>query len=313
MSNLIIIAALAVFAGLGYWRGSVKILLDLVSLLLASFIAWLIPGLGAGLLKLTGLVPQLLCPVVGPVVLGICCYAAISIGLALYLKRQREQHPMEPERSSGDKLVGAGLGILWGCVVLTLVISGLVSAGRAQRAVRLASAELDFRQSRRQQELLKNKQRATLTHQKVQPVSMQTELLPVNDKDLILEPESPVEVWSGRFEHSMLAPVVEKVAPVNPRIEATLRRVQVMLADPVLLQRFQTHPAVVELQKDEILVALSKDSEISGLLTQRRYRELMDHPKITNLLREEQLVRKIRNLDIEKLSAEIVTPGTTPK
>ncbi len=314
MSNLFIILVLCVFTGLGYSRGAISMVTAIATLLIASFVAYLLPGLGAGLVGIVGFCPRALKPAFGPLFLGVIVFVILQVACSIWLKRwtaEREKQGLSA-KMPGDGPLGAGLGFVWGLLVTVMVLSGLISAGRAQRSVRMANAEIEVRQERRNLEVKRVTRMAQLTHQKMAPIPAAFETKPVASYDLKPEDESPLEKMSLKFEGSVLAPVTDYTAPVSPRVEKTLTRVQVMLGDSALFERFQGHPIVQELVHDQSLVEVAADKEIAQLLTQHKYRELMDHPKVTALLNDKELVKKIKALDIEKVSKDVNSPDWAP-
>jgi hypothetical protein len=314
VSNLIIVFLLAVFAGLGYYRGAISMLTAIVTLLLASFVAYLLPGLGAGLVGIGGLCPRALRPAFGPLFLGIIVFVVLQGGCSIWLGRWKADREAQglSAKIPGDGPLGAGLGFVWGLLVTILVLSGMISAGRAQRSVRMANAEIEVRQERRTLEVKRVTRMAQLSHQKMAPIPPAFETKPVASYDLKPQDETSLEKFSLKFESSVLAPVTDYTAPVSPRVEKTLTRVQVMLGDSALFERFQGHPVVQELMQDPNLVGLAADKEIAQLLTEHKYRELMDHPKLTALLNDKTLVAKIKALDIEKVSKDVNSPDWAP-
>ena len=315
MINLVGLIVMALFGILGYFRGALRTLASLAAFFVAGFLAFPLSGIGAALLRPTGLVPRSLLGVAGTVLTGVLVFLIIIIPLDRYLsRRQTELKALEHEMDIWDRFGGALFGLAWGTCLTVLVLVGLQTAGQTQRAMRAANAEIEYRADRRQKETLRVQKIAQVTHQPVSRVpNLQIELADVDEKMLKPEPPSRVEEWATQIEGSVFSPMVRQANPLDRKAEAILRNLAVTVADPALLERFQDHPQVIELMTEPRILALAQDPEIAQAIHQQRYRDLLDNVKLAEAASDKALAAKLKNLNIEQLLKDVKSVNWAPR
>lgn len=310
MLLLVSIICVAIMAGLGYLRGAIRFGVAFAALVVASLLArplypltgWLVKALGA---------PQLLVPPLASLCTGILLFALFMIPGALWLKRRSEREP-----PSWDKPVGSMIGGVWGLGLVLLGLVGLNAIARVDRAMREATATVELRAEARQKlerraarelrPLATTMTREDYEQEKQAIVEEGMNELTIDRSELRkVMAEGPLDGFLVELKHSPFLAAVEAASPVNQRIEDTMRELTVVVGDPVYLERFKKHPKVKELMQDPTVLELSRDKEIANTISQRRFRDLLDHPKLIGALEDKSLRAKFSKLDIEKLLKQV--------
>lgn len=270
------LAAVLLFIFIGYRRGILRILALIGALLLAGLAA--IP-LGAQLLPLVqraGFIPRALMPIAAPLAAGLVVFIVLSCVASWLLSRRelgREAQKL-PRLEPWEKLGGAVLGGLWGCTLVMLVVTGLHLLGRVDEELAQATGEAERPEAAQ---------------------STPSEAAPRNAYQQI----------NRQIDASPLATVIQQVNPSEERIARTFGNLAKVTSDPVLLERFRTHPSIARLTNLPQLKAVAQDPEIQRLLQTRQYYALLDDPKLAALLEDKALVEECRTVDLEAILAEV--------
>ena len=125
------------------------------------------------------------------------------IGIPLKKQAKAREEAGEPKVLPWEAYSGLVFGMVWGLGISVLIFSGIAAIGRAQRAVRRSEAMVSYREKH--------------------PGPWGTIL----EKDLkqVLEvgpPPEQGEAWADLVESSVFAPVVDRVNPLDEKMEKTL-------------------------------------------------------------------------------------------
>jgi hypothetical protein len=104
-----------------------------------------------------------------------------------------------------------------------------------------------------------------------------------------------------QLEATPFGEAAANVSPVKPKqieLAAELTRVA---ADEKAVKRLSKHPIVQRWSRDERILELSRDQEVVRAVKEERWADLMDHPGVLALLKDRELVRELKRLDIEEL------------
>lgn len=280
MVNLIGLLVLALFGFLGYRRGILSMACSFTALLIAGIWA---PYVAPLLAPLMGFVPLALGWLAGAVVGGLLLFVLADYALHTPLRRRAKRRKEEelPALTPGEALAGIVPGMIWGCVLMGLVLGGVSAIGRAQRAMRRAQAELDYR------------------------VQHPGPWVRVDDSKLGLAPAQGAELWVARVDDSFFAPVVNKVTPIDQGVEQTLGDFNVAVQDPTLNEKLCQHPKVQSILQDPRMLELAQDPEIQSAVRGQDVQALMNHPKIAALLQDKEFLDRFLSLHRDRVIDEL--------
>ena len=281
MINLIGLLVIALFAYGGYRRGVVRMAASLLALAIAGIFCQPFAGLGA--LPLGSNVPLVFHPLGGALVAGLVLFVIFDLLLGIPINRQakkREEAEL-PKVAPWEAYTGLGLGAIWGLGILVLTLSGINAIGRTQRAMRHSDAEVTYRAQH--------------------PGPWMT----IPDSQLTMAAPERSEEWSMMVEESVFSPIVNKVNPIDTKVEKTLGDLSVVCNDPQLFMLFQQHPKVQAFMGNELLVGLSQDPEIAKAIQEGNYRSLMDNQKIADVAKDRAMMRQLKDFHVDELLAEV--------
>ena len=279
------LAVIVLFAIVGVFRGVLRILAAFASLALAALLAkpmslmfrWAVEG--------TDMVPLALVPLAALLATAILLFLVFLI-LGEYLIRRRERQREEidlPKMETWERWFGGGLGAIWGFVLVLLTLTGLQVAGIAEETFTTAPAHpVDEYRTWEQQRTSTETQERTQT------------------------PQGPFVQLKDEIEASAFGPVVERASPVDEEVRETFRDLVIVVSDPVLLEEFQSHPAIARFTQDPRILALAQDEQIAEKIRALRYYELLDDERIAALLQEKDLYEELSKVDLRAILREIV-------
>ncbi|MBN9418067.1 MAG: CvpA family protein [Candidatus Eremiobacteraeota bacterium] len=286
MINLIGLLLIALFAFSGYKRGLIRMLASLMALAIAGLVCQPFGGIGA--IFLPSSVPKVFAPLGGTLVAGIFFFVVLDLLIGIPLKKQAKarEEAGEPKVLPWEAYTGLVFGLFWGLGISVLIFSGIAAIGRAQRAVRRSEAMVSYREKH--------------------PGPWGT----IMEKDLrqVLEvgpPPEQGEAWAEMVESSVFAPVVDKVNPLDAKVEKTLTDLSVVCNDPQLFTLFQAHPTVQAFMANPVFIGLAQDPQIAEAVRAGNYKAVMDHPKISQVAQDPLLRQQLKELKIDKLLADI--------
>lgn len=276
------LAAVLLFTFIGYSRGVLRIVAFLGALLLAGLAALPLGALFLPLLQRVGFIPRVLVPVVAPLAAGLVVLIVVDSLATWALKRRARSREAQnlPRVDPWERLGGALLGGLWGCVLVALVLTGLHFLGRVNH------------------ELAKG---ATLPAVEVErPASPP----PVESAP----PESTYQTITEQIDASPFAGVVRRINPAEDSVAQIFGSLARVAGDQVLLERFRRHPAIARLNSLPQLKDVAEDGEIQQLLQRHDYYALLDHPKLAALAQDKELAAECRKVDLAAVLAEVQKP-----
>lgn len=299
-------------AGLGWLRGAITAAQTLLALLLSGLLAMPLGLLGRPVARALG-TPELLVPMMGSLLTGLCIFLVLLAGFSFYLKKRFENR----EPPDWDKPIGAMVGAVWGLLLILILLTGLNSVARADRAMREAAAVNQLRtQERKKVELQVNRElapdRSLYEEEEFARIATVTvakrmksyRVDPAKVEELV-EP-SPLDGLIERLENSPLESAVERFSAVDAKTETVLRDLAIVVGDPILFDRFQHHKTIRELAEDRTIQALGNDLEISSAIGEKRFRDLLNHPRIVELAGDQRLRRKLKNVDVGEILKGVI-------
>lgn len=303
------ILMIALMAGLGYKRGIASLGSALLVLIVSSLLASPLHPMTGWLVRMAG-APKLLVPTLATLTTGILLFVVLLIPVSIWVKKKMGEG--EGERPSWDGSLGALAGGIWGLTLTLLILVGLSTIARLDRAMRVGNAEATIRAEARQKfereaeqelrPLIRTMTRKRYEEEKLKLVAEAEQSFFVDPAELRKRTtEGTLDGFLVDMEHSPFEGVVDKVSPVTVNTEKVLRDLTIVVGDPVLFARFRLHPTVRELMTDSTVLALSEDPEIARAVTEGRYRDLLDHPKLIEAVENETVREKFAKADIAKI------------
>lgn len=288
---------------LGWFRGARVVLKGLVALILASLLATPFGILAKPIAKAMG-APELLAPISGTLLAGLGLFCLCLLGFYLYERKQEEK-----EQPTWDKPVGALAGGVWGIFLVLFLFTGLNSVARADRAMREAAAVSQLRTQARQKaerKVAKEMEYMAAQYAPEEFERRQTVAVAKRMKSFKPDPKEVEEILApGQLDPFLedlknfpLRGPVNAFSPVDDKAEKLLRDLTIVVSDPVLFQRFQSQEVVRELTEDETVKALSGDEQIAAAIREKRFRDLLDHPKLVKAARSSVVRRKFEKVDM---------------
>jgi hypothetical protein len=261
------------FAGVGYFRGIVQMLISLACFALAAMLAK--PGsyLILWIFTSTHIVPKTFAPIVGQLSAGILLFILFSFGIELYFKSKRDdsgQSAEKPVLVTGERYAGAALGGAWGIFLAFFILTGVHLIGSVEEAI-----------SNRPQDQA------------------------VEESKQVITPGVFTNL-KNEIDTSFFGSMVKKADPVEGKVGQTFRDLTIVMKNPELFERFRNHPAIVRFTHDSRMMQLAGDPEIERLLQTNQYYKLLDNEKIAALLNDGKLFKEIKSLDMSSILKEVM-------
>ncbi len=212
-------------------------------------------------------------------VLGLIVYVVIN-GLGTMFFRRTGQHESALSRVIYG-MSGALLGLFFGCLLVWLLVVSVRSLG--------AIANAQVRQQPATQE-------GATPDRSLHAVDLRN--------GAFSEPNdsAPLLTTLARLKNSLelgsVGTVVKKADVVPTSAYDTLGRVGKIFSDPESAQRFLSFPGARELAENPKIVALREDPEISDLIAQHRFFELLQNGKILNAANDPSVVQGVKNFNL---------------
>jgi hypothetical protein len=264
------------------WRLGLIRQLVRVAALAAAYAAALFGGrllvpIERSLLKM----PDMILSILGSAVLALAIYGLITCIAMILFKRIGQQSSKVLQLIYG--CTGAILGLFFGAFFLWMIVASIRAIGAvADAQVRGRASFLDTGQS------------ATL-----RAVSVHRRFLGESNE------EPPTLATSlARLKNSLeIGPVgdaVKEMDPVPPEIYETLEKVGSIFSSPERAQRFLTFPGARELSEHPKIIALRDDPEISEMIRQRRFLDLLQEPRVIDAANDPVLADRIKEFDLQR-------------
>ena len=261
----------------GWKRGIARQLARLAALIAAYFAAFYAGQFALPLLRPFLKVPDPILSALAGAVLGLFLYALIT-GLGTMLFKRTSQHNSALVRFFYG-LSGATVGIFFGAFLVWLVVVGVRSLGA------VADAKVQHEATEQNNAVL-------------HAVDRRRGLSGPNE-------ESPTLMTSlARLKNSLelgvVGDAVKKADVVPTQAYETLGKVGKLVSNPDSAQKFLSFPGAHELSQNPKIVALREDPEISDMIAQGRFLDLLQNPKILDAANDPELAQKIKQFDLQK-------------
>ena len=264
----------------GWRRGIARQLARLGALIAAYFAAFFGGRLLVPMVRPFLKVPDIALSILAGAILALVVYAVIN-GLGAILFRRTGQHDSALVRL----LYGAGgavLGFFFGAFLVWLVVVGVRSTGAvADAQVREQSGS------------------ASLQPQAIHAVDIRRRLLSESN-----EQTASLLTLLARLKNSLemglIGDVVKRTDVVPPKTYETLGKLGQVASSPQSAERFISFPGARELSQHPKIVALRSDSEISEMIAQRRYVDLLQNEKIIAAANDPELVEQLKKFDLQR-------------
>jgi len=266
----------------GWRRGIARQLARLGALIAAYFAAFFGGKLIVPLLRPFFKIPDIALSILAGAVLALVVYAVIN-GLGTILFRRTRQHDSAMVRL----LYGAGgavLGFFFGAFLVWILVVGVRSTG----------AVADF-QVREQSAASATGTRAQAIH----AVDIRRRLFGESNEE-----SASLLTLLARLKNSLemgaIGDVVKQTDVVPAKTYETLGKLGQVVSSPQNAERFLSFPGARELSEHPKIVALRNDPEISEMIAQGRFVDLLQNEKIIDAANDPALVEQLKKFDLQR-------------
>ena len=225
--------------------------------------------------------PDIVLSILTGAVLAFVIYALV-IGIGMILFKRAGRQGSQPRRPIFG-IAGAIVGLIFGVFVLWLIVAGVRAVGIVADAQVRARANLPEAGE-------SANGRAPVVRQRFLPES--------NAQSATLA------TTLARLKNSLeLGPVgkaVRETDPVPLKTYETLRKVGAVFSSPERARKFFTFPGARELSEHPKIVALRNDPEISEMIAQGRFLDLLRNQRIIDAANDPTLADRIKKFDLQK-------------
>jgi uncharacterized membrane protein required for colicin V production len=265
----------------GWRRGIARQVARLGALVAAYFAGFFGGNLVFPLMRPFFKMPDIVLSTLAGAALALIVYAIIN-GLGTIFFRRTSQH-----ESVLVRLVygagGAVLGFFFGAFLVWLVVVGVRSIGAvAEAKVREQSSSASAGQP-----------------QAIHAVDVRRGLL--NEPN---EESAPLLTSLARLKNSLemgvIGDAVKRTDVVPGQTYNTLGKIGQVVSNQESAQRFLSFPGADELSQHPKIVALRNDPEISQMIAQGHFVDLLQNEKIVNAANDPKLVQELKKFDLQK-------------
>ncbi len=273
-------AVLILFEVLRGWRrGLARQLARLGALMAAYFVAFfggkMIVPIARPLIKM----PDIALSIIGGALLAILVYTIIST-LGCMLFRRTSQHDSAVVRFVYGS-TGAILGFFFGAFLVWLIVVGVRSLGAVADA-QVASSRMAP---------------ATVQPANLHAVDIRRRSLPERSEETPNLMASLAKLKNS-LELGAVGDVVKKADVVPAKTYETLGKAGKVFSNPESAQKFLTFPGARELSEQPKIVALRDDPEISEMIAQGRFVDLLQNDKVLRAANDPALIEQIKKFDL---------------
>ena len=261
----------------GWKRGIARQLARLAALIAAYFAAFYAGQFALPLLRPFLKVPDPILSALAGAVLGLFLYALIT-GLGTVLFKRTSQHDSALVRFFYG-LSGATVGIFFGAFLVWLVVVGVRSLGA------VADAKVQHEATEQNNAVL-------------HAVDRRRGLSGPNEESATLT--TSLARLKNSLELGVVGDAVKKADVVPTKAYETLGKLGKLVSNPDSAQKFLSFPGAHELSQNPKIVALREDPEISDMIAQGRFLDLLQNPKILDAANDPELAQKIKEFDLQK-------------
>ena len=266
---------LILFEVLRGWRlGLPRQVARLGALIAAYFAGWFASKFFGPLLGTVIRLPDALLSILAGAIFAIIIYAIISgIGSALF-RRTNQHEPLVVRLIYGS--TGALLGVFFGCFFVWLMVVAIRSIGSVANA-----------------EVVEQTKDSSVLH----AVDMRRRAFgEANDE------EAPLTTSLARLKNSvemgLIGSAVKKVDVVPQRAYDVIEKVGAIAANPQYAERFLEYPGAKELSEHPKIIALRNDQEISKMLAQGQFLDLIQDHRIIDAANDPDLRARLTKFDL---------------
>jgi uncharacterized membrane protein len=224
--------------------------------------------------------PDIVLSILTGAVLALVIYAlVIRIGMILF-KRAGRQNSQPPQPIFG--FAGAIIGLIFGVFVLWLIVVSVRAVGAvADAQVRARANSPEAGQSATARALVVRER--FLSESNARSAALATSLARLKNS----------------LELGPLGKAFRETDPVPLKTYETLRKVGAVFSSPERARKFFTFSGVRELSEHPKIVALRNDPEISEMIAQGRFLDLLRNQHIIDAANDPTLADQIKKIDLQ--------------
>lgn len=225
--------------------------------------------------------PDIVLSILGGGVLALVIYALVTrMGMVLF-KRTGQQNSKLVRLVYG--FTGAIVGLFFGAFVLWLIVASVRAVGAvADAQVRSRASSPEAGQSATLRAL--DVRRRFLSEANAGSSALATSLARLKNS----------------LELGLLGNGVKQTDPVPLKTYETLGKVGSVFSSPERAQKFLTFPGARELSEHPKIVALRNDPEISKMIAQRRFLDLIHDQRLIDAANDPALAKQIKVFDLQR-------------
>lgn len=294
MIVLITLVVVLLFAFIGYFRGLLKILLTFVAFFAAAVAGKPLAPMIRPVVDKLDFIPRTLKPLSAFIFMALIVFLVIMIiGEILFMIRSRMRKQAQlPPMESWERIGGMAAGGLWGFCLVMICLVGVSLIGRVSQIVtypeRAASVQRQIDSG------------GELTEEELEAIEETTENAPSSFSNAFID-------WQKDIENSILGPLVRAANPLDDTVRRVMEDLIYILNDPVMFERFRSHPDIVRFTSHPKLMALAEDSEIQIQIQNMELFDLLDNEKIAALLEDKELMAELKTMDFIRVLREVRT------
>jgi uncharacterized membrane protein required for colicin V production len=225
--------------------------------------------------------PDLVLSALGGATLAFVAYAMVSSMGAFLFKRTGQQQSRIVQVIYG--FTGATVGLFFGLFTLWLIVVSVRAVGAvAEAQVRSRSSFVDAARPATSNAL--EVRRRFLGDVNEESAAFATSLARLKNS----------------LELGRLGNAVKQMDPVSQKSYDTLAKVTGIFSSPERARRFLSFPGARELSEHPRIVALRNDPEISELIAQRRFLDLLQNQRIIDAANDPALADRIKKFDLQR-------------
>jgi uncharacterized membrane protein required for colicin V production len=225
--------------------------------------------------------PDLVLSALGGATLAFVAYAMVSSMGAFLFKRTGQQQSRIVQVIYG--FTGATVGLFFGLFTLWLIVVSVRAVGAVAEA-----------QARSRSSFVDAARPATSNALEVR----RRFLGDVNEESAAFA--TSLARLKNSLELGRLGNAVKQMDPVSQKSYDTLAKVTGIFSSPERARRFLSFPGARELSEHPRIVALRNDPEISELIAQRRFLDLLQNQRIIDAANDPALADRIKKFDLQR-------------
>jgi membrane protein required for colicin V production len=225
--------------------------------------------------------PDIVLSALGGAALAFVAYAVVSSIGAMLFKRTGEQDSRIVQLIYG--FAGAIVGLFFGVFALWLIVVSVRAVGAvadAQIRIRSATAYAGY---------------SATSH----ALEVRQRFLGESNEESAAFAASLARLKNS-LELGRLGNAVKQMDPVSQKSYETLAKVAAVFSSPERARKFLSFPGARQLSEHPKIVALRDDPEISEMIMQRRFLDLLQNQRIIDAANDPALANRIKNFDFQR-------------